>query len=72
MLGTVCYIPGQSAPHAELEDKQEGYCYWAILTDDGTVLSWLFAPQDIQPSKNIQLMGRDHPFKPLKSDDVLK
>jgi len=45
--GVVCYMPGESVPHPEME--YDGMTHWAIQLEDGTVCSWLFVPDQLQP-----------------------
>jgi hypothetical protein len=54
--GVVCYIPGISAKHKELEygDVKQ----WAIKTKDGTVYPILYDPIGFQPPKHIILLSR--------------
>lgn len=56
VLGTVCYIPGISPKHAELEDS--AIKQWAIRSDDGAVFPILYDPERFQPPKRIQLVER--------------
>ena len=54
--GTVCYIPGLSEVHDELEydDVQQ----WAIRSDDGSVYPILYCPETFQPPKRIAFISR--------------
>jgi len=54
--GTVCYIPGISPLHDELE--YEDVKQWAIRTDDGAVYPILYDPPRFQPPKHIFLLSR--------------
>jgi hypothetical protein len=56
--GTVCYLPGLSDPHPELENEDGKQ--WAIRLDDGTVLVMGYSPEDNygQPKKNLVLVNR--------------
>lgn len=54
--GTVCYIPGISPIHAELE--YDDVRQWAIRTDNGNVYAILYDPQNFPPPKNISLLAR--------------
>jgi hypothetical protein len=56
LRGTVCYIPGLSRRHAELED--EGVRQWAVRSEDGAVYPILYDPQHFQPPKAIQFVER--------------
>jgi len=56
ITGTVCYIPGISEVHDELEydDVQQ----WAIRSDDGSVYAILYSPETFQPPKKIAFISR--------------
>lgn len=54
--GTVCYLPGISPLHQELE--YEDVKQWAIRTDDGSVYPILYDPERFQPPKHIILLAR--------------
>ena len=54
--GIVCYMPGQSAPHPQME--YEGVRYWSIQLEDGTLVSWVFLPTEVLPSKRIEFVRR--------------
>ena len=54
--GVVCYLPGISPRHPELE--YEYVQQWAIKLDDGTVLAFGYNPKKFQPKKHIILLGR--------------
>lgn len=58
LTGVVCYIPGKSPKHKDLEygDVQQ----WAIRLDDGTVLAMAYDPSHHlgQPKKDIRLVSR--------------
>lgn len=71
LTGVVCYIPGISPVHEELE--YSGVKQWAIRCDDGTVRPMGYAPESPygQPSKNIALLGRGSGGK-LSPDEVLE
>ena len=53
LQGTVCYIPGISSPHPDLED--ESGSQWAVRLVDGTVLSMGYDPSSPygQPTKRL-------------------
>ena len=53
--GTVCYIPGLSEPHSELE--YEDIRQWAVRSDDGCVYPILYSPETFQPPKNIKFVS---------------
>lgn len=57
-LATVCYIPGISPPHRDME--YEGVQKWAKRLDDGTVLASVYAPDErgCQPPKHTRLISR--------------
>lgn len=60
--GTVCYIPGISAKHPDLE--YENKRFWAIRADDGTIYPMVYAPKHRlgQPGPKIELIARtDYP-----------
>jgi hypothetical protein len=54
--GVVCYIPGASPRHPELE--HDDVRQWAIRGEDGTVYPILYAPQEFQPPARIRFVGR--------------
>lgn len=58
LTGTVCYIPGISQVHGELE--YEGVKQWAICCDDGSVRPLVYCPASkcCQPPKSIIFLGR--------------
>lgn len=58
LYGTVCYIPGFSPQHRDLE--YEDVKQWAIRLDNGTVLVTCYYPEGRfgQPRKNISLVKR--------------
>lgn len=58
--GVVCYIPGSGPRHPDLDVPEEGFRHWAILRDDGIVLQVIYAPEQVQPRKNIVLLSRGH------------
>lgn len=71
MPGTVTYIPGISAPHPEMEWPE--FSRWAIELDDGTVMSWPYLPDELQPSSRITLLARGSAnYKGLQPGDELK
>lgn len=49
--GAVCYIPGVSPKHPEMEFEEVKQ--WGIRLEDGTVLIYLYAPEEFQPPKTI-------------------
>jgi hypothetical protein len=67
--GVVCYIPGISERHPEMEyaDVQQ----WAIRADDGAVYPILYDPAHFQPPKHIVFLGRCE-GKELEPDEVLE
>ena len=67
-LGTVCYIPGVSPRHEELE--YEDVRQWAIRTHDGAVYPILYDPAGFQPPKSILLVSRGEEVS-LKPDERL-
>ena len=69
--GTVCYIPGLSPPHTELE--YDDVRQWAIKLADGTVLAMCYDPDHRlgQPGKDLSLVERsDTPG--IEPDEVLE
>src|SRR5262249_24467840 len=70
-LGVVFYIPGQSESHPQMKDES-GLSDWAVQTDDGILWSWPYLPQEVQPTKRIKLLSRNHAFKPLNRYDELQ
>jgi hypothetical protein len=54
--GLVCYIPGISQRHPELE--YEDVRQWAVKTNDGSVYPILYHPESFQPPKGIEFLGR--------------
>jgi len=54
--GKVCYLPGISPRHDELE--YEDVKQWAIRTDDGSVYPILYDPENFQPPKRIVFVAR--------------
>lgn len=68
--GSVVYLPGVSERHPEMEDETSSD--WAIRLDDGTVMSWIYLPEELQPSKRIHFVHRRDAYsKPLKPTDEL-
>lgn len=67
--GKVCYIPGISPVHKELEydDVQQ----WAIEGDNGSIYPILYDPEGFQPPSKIVFVGRakDNGLQP---DEVLE
>ncbi|HEX7708964.1 MAG TPA: hypothetical protein VF701_21085 [Thermoanaerobaculia bacterium] len=71
VYGTVTYMPGVSPRHREMEWPE--FSRWAIELDDGTVMSWPYVPEELQPSKRLQLVRRGDPdYEGLKPADELK
>jgi hypothetical protein len=56
LRGVVCYIPGPSPKHSELE--YEDVLQWAVRTEDGSVYPILYDPDNFQPPKRIRFVGR--------------
>jgi hypothetical protein len=58
LLGVVCYIPGISPRHSDLE--YEGVRQWAIRCDDGSVRPMSYDPKSPygQPTKSIVFVCR--------------
>ena len=61
--GVVCYIPGLSPRHPELE--YGGTRQWAIELGDGSLRVSGYYPSQIQPSGKIELVERDSDFVPV-------
>ena len=57
-FGHVCYIPGISQRHSDLE--YDDVKQWAIRTDHRIVYAMVYAPDHRlgQPSKRIEFLGR--------------
>jgi hypothetical protein len=53
---TVCYIPGISRRHSELE--VDDVRQWAFRTDDGTVYPVVYDPANFQPPRYIRFLER--------------
>ncbi len=69
--GTVTYMPGVSPVHPEMEEPD--FSRWAIAFDNGSVLSWLYTPDTLQPEKRITLLERGSPdYKGLQPDEELE
>jgi hypothetical protein len=69
--GTVTYMPGESPRHPEMEWPE--FSRWAIELNDGTVLSWPYLPNELQPSKRIELIERgDFDHAGLQPHEQLK
>ena len=69
--GVVCYMPGVSPPHPEME-WDSGNLDWAISLEDGEVWAWLYLPDRLRPSKRIQFLYRGDPeFRGLMPTDPL-
>lgn len=70
LTGVVCYIPGKSPKHKDLE--YEDVQQWAIRLDDGTVLAMAYDPSHHlgQPKKDIRLVTRGEAGL-LKPEDPL-
>lgn len=64
LVGVVCYLPGVSPRHPELEDS-DGCREWAIQLADGSLRCMGYFPDQIQPAKKIGLIARDAPYEPL-------
>jgi hypothetical protein len=54
--GVVCYIPGISSPHSDLE--YEGIRQWAIRAEDGAIYPILYEPLRFKPPAKIKFLGR--------------
>lgn len=71
LVGTVCYIPGQSPVHKDLE--YEDVRQWAIRLDDGTVLAMAYSPQHRlgQPKRDLVLVERSISSQVLSPSEEL-
>ena len=58
--GFVCYMPGISPPHPQLVGP-DGTPYWSVDIGDGTIFSWIYLPDRIQPGRNIRFICRGNP-----------
>ena len=56
VTGTVCYLPGFSPIHSEME--YEDVRQWAYRTADGTVYAMAYDPDFAQPPKSMELVCR--------------
>lgn len=65
LVEVVCYIPGISPRHSEMEDS-DGCREWAIQLADGSLRCMGYFPDQIQPAKKIELIARDAPYEPLE------
>ncbi|MFH2046163.1 MAG: hypothetical protein ABIK92_13555 [Pseudomonadota bacterium] len=54
--GIVYYIPSQSPVNPEME--YENVKHWTIKLDDGRVISWIYSPNEVQPSKRVLFIKR--------------
>jgi|WetSurMetagenome_2_1015567.scaffolds.fasta_scaffold19481_5 hypothetical protein len=54
--GVVCYIPGVSPRHTELE--YEDVKKWAFKTTDGTTWATVYSPEQAQPKKKMKFVAR--------------
>jgi len=66
--GVVCYIPGLSPKHSELE--YEDVRQWAISADNGSVYPIVYDPENFQPPKRICFVNRGTGGE-LTPDDAL-
>ncbi len=56
LAGVVCYVPGISVKHEELEI--EDVRQWAIRAENGWVYAILYDPPNFQPPKGIVFVER--------------
>ena len=58
VAGVVCYLPGISRPHPDLENEDGKH--WAIRLSDGSLCPMAFAPENPygQPAKSIGFVRR--------------
>lgn len=56
--GVVCYVPGISPPHPDLEDEEEGVQDWAIRLDGGLVITYPYIPSQLQPGRDVARVAR--------------
>ena len=59
----VCYIPGLSQPHRELE--YAGTRQWAIELADGSLRVMGYYPDQLQPERSMELVERGASYTPL-------
>jgi len=55
-IGTVCYVPGVSPVHPEME--YGGLRFWAVELDDRTVLSWPVVPGSAEVIDSVEFLER--------------
>ncbi len=65
----VCYIPGLSPQHRELE--YDDVRQWALRGHDGAVYPILYDPAHFQPQKRIRFVARGT-RAPLQPEEVLE
>lgn len=73
LYGTVCYIPGISKRHPELE--YEDVKKWAIRLDNGTVLAMGYYPDHPrvgQPKKDLELVARNQGNELLPNEKLVE
>lgn len=70
--GVVSYVPGQSPFNRNFESTYMGLSDWAITLSHGGILSWLYAPEQSQPSRRIQFVERGlADYRGIQPDDVV-
>jgi len=57
LKGTVCYLPGVSPKHTEME--YDNISNWAIRLANGTMFSWIYLPHELKVSKRITFVSRN-------------
>ena len=68
--GVVCYIPGTSPLHRELE--YGGMRHWAIQRPDGSLLVMGYAPHQCGPRRGIELVSRGAALESLDPGQQLE
>lgn len=69
--GRVCYMPGVSNPHPQLDF--EGTRMWSIQLENGSNYAWIYCPEEVQPSWRIKFVARDGSVDGLLTpDEILK
>ena len=69
--GVVCYIPGESPRHPEMESAYWG-ATWAIQLPDGSLRVLAYLPDQIQPRRKFRLVARGASYVPLDPGEQLE
>lgn len=64
--GVVCYVPGVSPRHRDME--YSGFRHVGVRLPDGDVRQLLWAACESSLEKGVTLLGRGHPYEPLCPD----